>query len=503
MSFKNINVMLVAFFVNLAFAKNCFLGSYHLHSTFSDGRLSISEIAEEARKAGLNFLMLTDHGDPNLEASLNSGYLKGIYVIGGSEVGLYEGHSTLFFYKPGAYRLPPDASSYLREVHRQNSFAIIAHPFDRKVPWKGSYKGFDGIELLNFASCMRSSPFFKKVSFLLYYPFSYRSLLKLIFTPSKNFRKWDSLLSQGEKIYGFFATDAHGKTGPIPLPSYERVFRLVNLVICTEKSHLQEEDLISSIKQGNFYNLIRYPPSGYETFEFYAVKEGKKISQGSLLPPPATLFIRIPENRGAKAYLIHDGRRTVLRKRKITLRAEKGYYRVEVFYRDRPWIVSNPIFLLSPGPDLKSTSPAISKLKPLPLKFFKVECDEKSKGFFDPERRVFRFFVAKATKAYPDRWCALALRKKISLHSWRGILVNISSSRRLRFWIQLEKDNKRWFYNASTEKEIISFDSFYLWNGKKEKISPYIKAFFISFDSSTLFTPFEGEVKLESLAFYR
>jgi len=50
------------------------VGALHLHSDFSDGALSITEIARIAEEADLDFLMFTDHNTlkPN-KAALRNG----------------------------------------------------------------------------------------------------------------------------------------------------------------------------------------------------------------------------------------------------------------------------------------------------------------------------------------------------------------------------------------------------------------------------------------------
>ena len=47
-------------------------GAYHVHSTVSDGTGSIDEIAAAAARAGLQFVILTDHGDGTRTSWLRS-----------------------------------------------------------------------------------------------------------------------------------------------------------------------------------------------------------------------------------------------------------------------------------------------------------------------------------------------------------------------------------------------------------------------------------------------
>ena len=40
-------------------------GAYHVHTTFSDRRKTVDRVIESAISAGLDFIILTDHGSPN------------------------------------------------------------------------------------------------------------------------------------------------------------------------------------------------------------------------------------------------------------------------------------------------------------------------------------------------------------------------------------------------------------------------------------------------------
>ena len=47
-------------------------GAYHIHTSRSDGSGSVADVAAAARRAGLKFVILTDHGDVMLEAATTS-----------------------------------------------------------------------------------------------------------------------------------------------------------------------------------------------------------------------------------------------------------------------------------------------------------------------------------------------------------------------------------------------------------------------------------------------
>src|SRR5215207_4435579 len=60
-------------------------GAFHIHSERSDGSGSVDAIAEAAARAGLQFIILTDHGDAT-RAPDPPAYRSGVLVLDGVEV---------------------------------------------------------------------------------------------------------------------------------------------------------------------------------------------------------------------------------------------------------------------------------------------------------------------------------------------------------------------------------------------------------------------------------
>ncbi len=492
MSFKNIYVLLALSLI-LSASPICLIGSYHIHSTFSDGALPVDEIARQAKEAGLDFIIITDHGNPNRRSSSLWGERNGVFVIGGSEADLHAGHATVLFYRPRSYRLPPDPPSFLEEIKEEGGFAVIAHPFDSHVPWKGGIGDFKALEVFNYASALRSLPLSGKLLFLLRYPFSRALILQ---PDEKWLQLWDRALMAGRRVLAFFAADAHGHSGPLPFPSYRKVFSAVRIAICGTSS---PEKIPDFIKAGNFLNLMG-SAEDIEKVRFEAVSSKRVFPAGSAeLPLPAKIRVDFPA--GVRAVLVHNGKKRELRG-SGELNAEKGYYRLELYRSGRLWVLTNPL-IFGPRPERKKPSISLLSFRPLPSVKFHIEKDPASRASFDPETGLFSFHLAEATSSHPNRWCALALREKLKLNGWDGICLKVSSERKLRFWIQIEAEG-RWFFNASTGRKLfIPFSRFYRWDGSKGKMPSTASALFLSFDASSLFTPAEARVRLEMLGFCR
>ena len=59
---------------------NCYKGNLHMHTTLSDGALTPEEAVLKYKKAGYDFLALTDHW-----VQSENGYMSGVTMLSGCE----------------------------------------------------------------------------------------------------------------------------------------------------------------------------------------------------------------------------------------------------------------------------------------------------------------------------------------------------------------------------------------------------------------------------------
>src|ERR1041385_5571797 len=93
-------------------------GAYHIHSSQSDGTGSVEEIADAAARAGLRFVILTDHGAATrpLEPAQ---YRHGVLCIDAAEIGTRAGHVVALNLRQRApYPLAGEASDVIEDIHR-------------------------------------------------------------------------------------------------------------------------------------------------------------------------------------------------------------------------------------------------------------------------------------------------------------------------------------------------------------------------------------------------
>ncbi len=142
-------------------------GALHIHSVFSDGSGDLAEIARDARRAGLEWIGMTDHNTLVPSYRGFEGIHDGVAVIvgyewtpdGGDHMLVYGGASALGD-EPVDPTLPPaDAIGIL---DARGALTHVAHPDERRgvaipelapYPWHDwSVRGMRGIELWNYMS---------------------------------------------------------------------------------------------------------------------------------------------------------------------------------------------------------------------------------------------------------------------------------------------------------------------------------------------------------------
>jgi len=326
-------------------------GVFHIHTTLSDGKKSPESIARIAADKDLDFIILTDHGNPNYESLAEEGWKNGVLVLTGSELSVNRGHLSGLGFDTPEYRFSHTAEEAASQIARLNGISIVAHPYS-KVSWTwGDLFLYSGIEIMNADSSVRR----EVIRSLPYLPAALIKpdlfLVKILERPAKNLRKWDAL-NRKQEIYSYFATDAHFYYGPL--------FRLFRLHIILKaplpkEFNAAKQAVCAALKNGRFYNAVDSAARA-EGFRFFGMNGEKKIDMGKKLrfTPSVSLHIQAPYPYKKSIHLIRNGK-VISETSENTLSfsvKQPGVYRVEVYLRGRtamgkkvPWILSNPIFL--------------------------------------------------------------------------------------------------------------------------------------------------------------
>jgi hypothetical protein len=345
-------------------------GAFHVHSARSDGTRSKSAIAGAASRAGLQFVIFTEHGDGNAPQDAPA-YIEGVLCIDGVEISTDGGHYVALGVGTAPYRLGGSASSVVEDVRRLGGFGVAAHPDSAKaaLAWTDWSLKVDGLEWLNADTEWRDE---SKIQLLrsigAYFVRPAPALASLVDGSGAMLARWDAIAAQ-RRIVGLAAHDAHGGPGgtaegrliPIPgIPSYESSFRSFAIRVIVEApptgdAALDAAELVRSLRAGRTFAAVDGVASP-AWLDFHGERQGSRIEMGeeatagpvtfvvrSSLPPRGSLVLL---RNGTEMARSSDGAITVSG-------STGGAYRAEVQMPGRApgfrWLVGNPIYVGLPA----------------------------------------------------------------------------------------------------------------------------------------------------------
>jgi hypothetical protein len=333
-------------------------GVYHVHSRFSDGRRSADSIAAAGAAAGLDFVILTDHGNPNTASLAAQGKKSGLLLLAGSEISTSRGHLAALGFEPPLRPFSQIAEMAAREVAALGGFTVIAHPYS-KTRWSwGDGMDFAGIEVFNGDTTVKRRIVRAILSLPALWIKPEAVLLPLVDRPAVEMGKWYRL-AEGRPVDAYFAADAH--------LAYRPLFRLFHVHVLLDAPPAPDfenarRQVFAALKSGRFYNAIEAAAAA-RGFRFWAERAGVLVPMGGAVRPdpdnsrPLKFTVWTPFAFAHETRLLKDGQE-VGRSNGPTLVHESagpGVFRVEVYLREKtpldgrvPWIVSNPIFLERP-----------------------------------------------------------------------------------------------------------------------------------------------------------
>ena len=321
-------------------------GVVHVHS-FLGGHSSgtFSEIISAAQANELNFVIMTEHTEKDFDTAAMTlhGTAGGIMFIPGQEKSAENGDRTLVM----------------------EDVSIVAYPEEFKN-WETP--GLDGVEVYNvYTNTRRANPVVAFFDVL----WSHRAYPDLLFglyfeRPTESLKKWDQALSRA-RLTGLGGNDAHSNIGlslrdssgktlaGIQLDPYATSFRLVRLHVLTDPfKSLDMGQLFYALKAGHCF--IGFDLFGDTTgFRFEAQSSTQNVIQGDEISLQPDTRLRIETPVASRILLFKDGS-VILNESGVTTKeiavTERGVYRVEVYLPqieniigEKPWIISNPIYV--------------------------------------------------------------------------------------------------------------------------------------------------------------
>jgi hypothetical protein len=254
-------------------ARRTVAGAYHVHTTRSDGHGDKATVAAAAARAGLKFVILTDHGDATRPPDPPE-YLDGVLMLDAVEISTDDGHYVALDMPRAPYPLGGTGAAVVEDVHRLGGFGIAAHPDSPKpaLRWMDTTSPIDGIEWINADSEWRDETRPQLVRAGLGYFLRPAGALASMLDRPATLDRWDQLL-RTRRVVALAASDAHGGPGQrvedqsrtffstMGIPSYEASFRELSIRAVLEHplSASASEDaraVYGAIRKGSVFSVI-------------------------------------------------------------------------------------------------------------------------------------------------------------------------------------------------------------------------------------------------------
>ncbi len=343
-------------------------GNIHIHSCYSDGSGNFDQITIDAKSAGLSFVIISDH--ETLTGLPEEGVQNGVNVLVGVEINRSQNHYLALDLDQLIKSDEQNPQQVIDRVKKEGGLGFIAHPFEKgsryiekgkAYPWKyWPVFNFDGLELWNYTSHWRGRhPSLFKT---LYY-FFFNRKAAMDSPPREALQLWDCYNNNGHRITAIGSSDAHAslyKLGlfKVTVFTYRYIFKTINTYIVlkeelSENYHTARKQIIGALRCGCCFISFDSLYAG-NNFYYYAKAGSNTVLMGEQVnfQEKLALFIKAPKTR-SMLRLLRNGK-IISEKEGKELKfypEQAGVYRAEVYFcprlgRPRPWIYSNPIYIL-------------------------------------------------------------------------------------------------------------------------------------------------------------
>lgn len=456
-------------------------GVSHIHTSRSDGTGTPDEVAEAASRAGLQFVVLTDHGDGSRQSDPPQ-YRHGILCLDAVEISTTGGHYIGIDMARAPYPLGGEARDVVEDVARLGGFGIVAHPDSPKsdLRWREWTAPFDAMEWLNADTEWRDESASRLARAMTTYALRpVETLVSLIERPDATLGRWD-VLTQRRPVVGLSGNDAHAGIGLgrepgdpyrnrvlLRLPSYEMSFSAFSIRVelkrpLTGEARADAAVLLEALRGGRLYSVMA-GLAGPPGFDFVARSGSRQARQGDSLEPEGPLSVAVRSNAppGSSVALFRNGQ-MIAEQPGATLQHElpaaRGVLRVEVRLNRGggsppvPWIVSNPIYVspLAVPPQPRAIAEETTRLdEPGAERSWHIEHRSGSDGTLERagDGPVAVRYGLRATTSEPQ-FVAVVLPEGARLKLFDRLSLRASADKPMRLSIQLRKPDgaqgQRW-----------------------------------------------------------
>lgn len=341
---------------------NEIVGCIHIHSTYSDGSGTISEIAREAAEAGLNYILVTDHNNLRALQKGEEGWHGPVFVAIGYEINDVNdaNHYLAFGLKEEVPRFLT-APEYVAAVNKAGGFGFIAHPDEQRhimpehpsYPWTAwECDDFQGMEIWNqMSEWMEGLHPWNQL-------WRYLNPRKSVSAPNpKTMERWDRL-NRRRKVVGIGGVDAHahkhsifGGLFKLTIFRYKVLFKSVRTHLLLDGHFEVGSDpetarrlIYDSLREGRAF-ISNYVIGDARGFRFQAENNLGSAGMGESLPYTGDTSVVIELPHRGEIHLVQNGEQKISHfGRQVRFKIdEPGIYRTEIYRDGRVWILSNHI----------------------------------------------------------------------------------------------------------------------------------------------------------------
>lgn len=471
-------------------------GVLHIHTSLSDGRGSPAEVVAAGRRAGADFIVITDHNrvDPEIFDRLPRTPGDPLVILG-SEVSTDAGHILAIGIRPPGFRFSGTLSEVLDDIRYLGGCAFTAHPTSPRGETRFSREsepGGWGVEVVNGDTAWReASPLALALAAWTYPARPAFALTRTLGTFGEERALWDRVLARrfAPAVGG---TDAHGRipltrTSSIPLPSYEALFGLVRTVVhldapLSDVPGIARVAITRALCAGS--SVVAIPseadPKGFSFTARGAAGDEHGPGATVRFAPGTTLRVAGPMPQGTTLRLIEGGQQVAAGAGSLEFpAASPGVFRVEAYVpgETTPWILANPISVLTE--EGERTRELAGRPRAAAYVEGRTEIDRfEARTAFNPEHDPGsavdepvldplggRGHGAAARLAFhlnptpkPPVWCALVDRTRRDLSANQGVSFWMRADGEYRVWFQIrdlnpasaDEGTEAWFASVRT-----------------------------------------------------
>ena len=337
-----------------------YIGAVHIHTSCSDGSENLNTISLLAKKAGLDFIIVTDHNDLHIE---DEGFVNGVAVIRGEEISpLKDNHYLALNINENIINYD-DCNKNIEAVKTAGGFGFAAHPDTSEnrhnsyapILWTDKSAIPQGVEIWNWFS-QWGDVFDERNIFTIAYSYLFKTKLK-----NEPYRKtlewWDELNRSSYNIVpAIGGIDAHALRIkkyilPVTVFPYSFMFKTVinQVYLDTPLSNnfeVLKRQILNALKSGN--NIVVNQLVSKNIPEITVCNNSFEAVCGENILLDNNTYMHLTSAKKAEFTVYKNGfeyaKCTTSNKAiKIT---ESAKYRVEVKINGRGFAYTNPINVL-------------------------------------------------------------------------------------------------------------------------------------------------------------